>query len=93
MKKGKLIKKLSSVVLTVAMIVTMFAAFGTVGVSAALATYTEDFNWWVRNDGAVVNNWTCAAEQVDGNYALHIQNSTAVSGSSKSIQIINPYAF
>lgn len=93
MKKGMLIKKLSSVVLTVAMIVTMFAAFGTVGVSAALATYTDDFNWWVRNNGANVNNWTCAAESVDGNYALHIVNSTAVSGSNKSIQITNPYAF
>ncbi len=93
MKKGMLIKKLSSVVLTVAMIVTMFAAFGTVGVSAALATYTDDFNWWVRNNGANVNKWTCAAESVDGNYALHIVNSTAVSGSNKSIQITNPYAF
>lgn len=72
MKKSRLTKKISSLFVIMAMLVTMFASIGTVSVSAAFDKTTV-YNWHIHNasspDGAVTRDTTT---KHSGNASLNI---------------------
>ena len=93
MKKSRLIKRIGSLFVIMAMLVTMFATVGITSVSAApQANGTDvDFGWWVHPNGTSNGNWTLTIDTYDNSKAIYVKNSTA--STSGTMEILNPYSF